>query len=158
MGSRSPTPRGNFDWGSDGPLQSIGTVCRELCKNGRTDRVVVCDVDPEACIRWCAHWRHLANTTEPSMCGGDAACRQVTSTTCYIVTQRRQCTPEKRSPSHGKGQISLRYLVADRSAAGRRPAASLEFGLSSSSANQHDLAGLRQVRDQLRTAVCDQMA
>ena len=20
-----------------------------------------------------AHWRHLANTTEPSMCGGDAA-------------------------------------------------------------------------------------
>jgi len=22
---------------------------------------------------WGAHWRHLANTTEPSMCGGDAA-------------------------------------------------------------------------------------
>jgi len=30
-----------------------------------------------------AHWRHLANTTEPSVCGGDAALRQVTLTTCY---------------------------------------------------------------------------
>jgi len=27
----------------------------------------------EACIRWGAHWRHLANTFELSMCGGDAA-------------------------------------------------------------------------------------
>jgi len=27
----------------------------------------------EACIRWDADWRHLANTTELSMCGGDAA-------------------------------------------------------------------------------------
>jgi len=25
-----------------------------------------------------AHWRHLANTIEPSMCGGDAACCQIT--------------------------------------------------------------------------------
>jgi len=24
-------------------------------------------------IRWGAHWRNLANTIEPSMCGGDAA-------------------------------------------------------------------------------------
>jgi len=30
-----------------------------------------------------AHWRHLANTTEPSMCGGDAALCQITLTTCY---------------------------------------------------------------------------
>jgi len=29
----------------------------------------------EACVSWegGAHWRHLANTIEPSMCGGDAA-------------------------------------------------------------------------------------
>jgi len=27
----------------------------------------------KACIRWGAHKSHLANTTEPSMCGGDAA-------------------------------------------------------------------------------------
>jgi len=30
-----------------------------------------------------AHWCHLANTTEPSMCGGDAALCQITLTTCY---------------------------------------------------------------------------
>jgi len=28
-----------------------------------------------------AHWRHLANTTEPSVCGGDAALCQITLTT-----------------------------------------------------------------------------
>jgi len=27
---------------------------------------------------WGAHWRHLANTTEPSMCGGDAALCHIT--------------------------------------------------------------------------------
>jgi len=27
----------------------------------------------EACVRWDAHWRNLANMTEPCMCGGDAA-------------------------------------------------------------------------------------
>jgi len=30
-----------------------------------------------------AHWRRLANTTEPSVCGGDAALCQITLTTCY---------------------------------------------------------------------------
>jgi len=29
-----------------------------------------------------AHWSHLANISEPSMCGGDAACCQITLTTC----------------------------------------------------------------------------
>jgi len=27
---------------------------------------------------WGAHWCHLANTTEPSMCSGDAALCQIT--------------------------------------------------------------------------------
>ena len=31
---------------------------------------------------WGAHWRHLKNTTEPSMCGGHAALCQITLTTC----------------------------------------------------------------------------
>ena len=35
-----------------------------------------------ALYRWGAHWRHLKNTTEPSMCGGDAALCQITLTTC----------------------------------------------------------------------------
>ena len=30
-----------------------------------------------------AHWRHPANTTEPSVCGGDAALFHITLTTCY---------------------------------------------------------------------------
>jgi len=37
------------------------------------------------CI-WGAHWRHLKNMTEPSMCGGDAALRQITLTTCCICS------------------------------------------------------------------------
>jgi len=31
---------------------------------------------------WGARWCHLANTTEPSMCGGDAALCQITLATC----------------------------------------------------------------------------
>jgi len=31
-----------------------------------------------------AHGRHLMNMTEPSMCGGDAALRQITLTTCFL--------------------------------------------------------------------------
>ena len=33
-------------------------------------------------------WRHLANTTELSMCGGDATLCQVTMTTCYYYSCR----------------------------------------------------------------------
>jgi len=36
-----------------------------------------------ALYMWGAHWRHLKNTTEPSMCGGDAALCQITLTTCF---------------------------------------------------------------------------
>jgi len=35
-----------------------------------------------------AHWLQLANTTEPSVCGVDAAFCQITSTTCYYSAQR----------------------------------------------------------------------
>jgi len=38
---------------------------------------------------WGAHWRHLTNTTEPSMCGGDAALCQITLTTCYCLLRHR---------------------------------------------------------------------
>ena len=37
---------------------------------------------------WGAHWRHLANATEPSICGGDAALCQITLTTCLFVWYR----------------------------------------------------------------------
>jgi len=32
---------------------------------------------------WGAHWHHLKNTTESSICGGDAALCQITLITCY---------------------------------------------------------------------------
>jgi len=38
-------------------------------------------------VLWGVHWRHLANTTEPSMCGGDAVLCQITLTTCYYNFQ-----------------------------------------------------------------------
>jgi len=37
------------------------------------------------CADWSVlytHWRHLSNTTEPSVCGSDAAFCQLTLTTC----------------------------------------------------------------------------
>jgi len=35
--------------------------------------------------RWGAHWRHLANTTEPSVCSSDVAVCQITLTTCSVT-------------------------------------------------------------------------
>jgi len=35
----------------------------------------------------CVHWHHLARTTEPSVCGGDAALCQITLTTCCCLQQ-----------------------------------------------------------------------
>jgi len=40
-------------------------------------------MDPESYIKWGSHWRNLANTTEQSVWGGDAALCQITFTTCY---------------------------------------------------------------------------
>ena len=40
-------------------------------------------VGPRKLVLDGVHWRHLANTTELSMCGGNAACCQITLTTCY---------------------------------------------------------------------------
>jgi len=38
-----------------------------------------------------AHWCHLANTTEPSMCGSDATLCQITLTTCCIFRVFKLC-------------------------------------------------------------------
>jgi len=42
-----------------------------------------------------SHWPHLANTTEPSMCGGDTALCQITLTTCY---QTHKCHHSEMEP------------------------------------------------------------
>jgi len=59
------------------------SACRSVghssdpCENGSTDRDAIWVEDSsgpkEACSRWSAHCRRLANTTEPVACGGDAA-------------------------------------------------------------------------------------
>ena len=36
-----------------------------------------------------AHWRHLANTVEPSVCGGDVVLCQITLTTCFLFSVAR---------------------------------------------------------------------
>jgi len=39
----------------------------------------------QVCPNGRAHWRHLANTFEPSICDGDAALCQITLTTCFLL-------------------------------------------------------------------------
>ena len=83
-------PRNHVLVGGPHPLREgaiLGTLCRELCKNGLTSRDAVRDVElgepKEACVRWGARWRrHLANTIELSVCGGDVAFWQLTLTSC----------------------------------------------------------------------------
>ena len=76
-GVQIPHVKGQFWGGKGGPLWSIGTLRRELYKNGWTDRDAVKDVNScrprEACFRWGCTWCNLANTTESSICGDDAA-------------------------------------------------------------------------------------
>ena len=67
-----------------------GQPAVSFAKNGWTDRdagrdavwVVDSGGPMEPHIWWGAHWRHLACTIEPFMCGGNAALCQITLTTC----------------------------------------------------------------------------
>jgi len=56
MGVHLSIGRGNFERERGGPLWSIGTLCREQCKNGWTDRDAIWVMDlggsKKACIRW----------------------------------------------------------------------------------------------------------
>jgi len=45
--------------------------------------------EPVRCrCRWGAYWRHLSNTIEPSVCGGDAALCKITLTICHYITKK----------------------------------------------------------------------
>ena len=85
-GPDHPIWKGNFEGGKGWPIVK-GTLWRDLCKNSRTDRDAVWHMDSgepkEGCIIWGAHWRHLANATESSVCSGDAALCQITLTSWY---------------------------------------------------------------------------
>jgi len=58
-----------------GLLYSIGALRCQLCiKQLYQSRCSLgCWGSRKPRIRWGAHWRHMANTTEPSACGADAA-------------------------------------------------------------------------------------
>ena len=66
------------------------------------------------CGHMWAHWRHVANTTEPSVCGGDAVLYQITLTTC----SSRNCLVYRNSKNnnckhtfHGLDSDLLLHLV-----------------------------------------------
>jgi len=106
-----------------GPLQSIGSFCRELCIMAEPIEMpfgmwTQVGHTKEACVRRGAHWRNLANITEPSMCGGDAAFCQNTLTTCFICSRKHSyiimtfiasVSRVRISLLSTKSQIPLRY-------------------------------------------------
>jgi len=50
----------------------------------------ICQV-PLMCQHGRAHWRHLANMIQLSVCGGDAVLCQLTLTTCFAVLLLPMC-------------------------------------------------------------------
>jgi len=82
-GSRSPHMKGAVLRAKRGRHRtcldmSIGRYTRSDPAGGSTGTGADWDVLDEG-----AFCRHLANTTEPSVCGGDAALCQIALTTCY---------------------------------------------------------------------------
>ena len=49
--------------------------------------------DLEVRIRRDVHWRHLVNTSEPSMCTGDATCCRSTLTSCCFTSLLSRVNP-----------------------------------------------------------------
>ena len=90
-GPDPPTRRGSFKGIGRGGRCNVQRLsdCDELWRNGWTDWDAVLDLDSVGSRKHVlgggAHWRHMANTTEPSMCGGDVACCQITLMTCYYL-------------------------------------------------------------------------
>ena len=71
MGPDPLMRRGNFQEEKGQPIVKYRDFLSLAVQ--KTSEPIIWDVDSggskEACIRWGAHCRHLANTTEPSMCG-----------------------------------------------------------------------------------------
>jgi len=81
---------------------------------------------------WAAHWRHLANTTEPPVCCGDAASCQITLTTCYSAPQCLHC---KRCTSYANSVclsvcLSVRPSVTRRYCVKTTARSTVQFALS----------------------------
>jgi len=94
MGFQIPTAREQFWGGKRRPIVKIGMLCCAQMA-AAIDLLFGRHVDSggpkEALLDGRAHWRNLANTTEPSVCNGNAALCQITMTTCY----RQNCAQLK---------------------------------------------------------------
>jgi len=87
MGSRSLHANGQFE-GLKWPAQDMpgGRCTKSDSTGGSTGTVWM----PIGVYYVNAHWRHLGNTTEPPVCGGDAASRQITLSICYYDDNSNQ--------------------------------------------------------------------
>jgi len=74
LGSRSPMRSGNFDGGNAvGPGHARTCSVVDILKVTQQGAAPVRCGGRLGCTRWGAYWRHLANMTEPSVCGDNAA-------------------------------------------------------------------------------------
>jgi len=65
------------------------------------------------CTVWgCTYWRHLANTNESCVCGGDAALCEITLTTCYYYLTHGVCRykPALEEPVTTSGHLKVMAL------------------------------------------------
>ena len=70
----------------------------------------------EACIGWDAHWRHPANTTQLSMCRGDATFCEVTLATCFFIITTTTTTTTTTTEKF----MNVEGIGINREAAGSR--------------------------------------
>ena len=66
-------------------------------------------MDQESIIRWGAQWSNIANTIEPSMCGGDAAYCQITLTTCCTFKSKQHAIFKWKDAISGFPVFTVRY-------------------------------------------------
>jgi len=87
MGSRYPMGRGNYEGRRGTHCKVYGHSTMSYAKTAEpieNPLGVWTRVGPRKhVLGGGAYWRHLANTTELSMCSSDAACYQITLTSCY---------------------------------------------------------------------------
>jgi len=56
------------------------------------------------------HWRHLANTIEPSVCCGDAALCQITLTTCCYYYNQMVKIPGLKTKKNNRLCVELTFM------------------------------------------------
>ena len=61
-----------------------------------------------------AHWRNPANTTELSVCGGDAALRQITLTTCSYYYKLITCVSVRLSDAENSARSAMERYCRSR--------------------------------------------